>query len=661
MSELLRIATSSLVANQAALTTTGHNIANAGVEGYSRQRLELGTRPPQFISGAFFGRGVDIQTVERTVDEFVSSQLRADTWLFNASETFRFYGEQLDTILNDPAVGLGDRVNSFFGALQASADDPVWLPNRQVTVNEGKVLAERFNNLYARLSDINGAINAQLDGLAGDIDTLARGIADLNTKIATAEGSAGGDMPNDLLDQRDKKLLELSRIVDITTVRDGRSINVLLGKGDALVVGSLANRVTTVAGTFDPSRRELAIVQGGLSKIVSGDSTGGKAGGLITFRTGVLDQAFNQIGRMAVGVVENINRQHALGMDLEGDLGGLFFTDLNAGTAPAQRARPAGDNPSSSTGLIEVDILDSSALSTSGYQLDVLPGGSWRLYRGLDGEVVASGSSLPVAPPQIDAEGFRLRLSGTFVAGDSYLIEPTRGGSRDIAMALSRPEDLALAQPVRADAATGNQGVGKIEVTEVFDTSTALFQTAAGALSPPLLLRFTSATAWEVLNANTSAVIDTGTFAPGVPNTLFSTTVGDPDYFGFQVRISGDPVAGDTFSIGYNTGGVSDNRNALALGRLQLADTLAGGTTTIQGAYGQVVGFVGSETRRARIEAEAGQALVDRSEAAREEVSGVNLDEEATNLIKFQQAYQATAQVIAIARSVIDSLLDAVS
>jgi flagellar hook-associated protein 1 FlgK len=182
------------------------------------------------------------------------------------------------------------------------------------------------------------------------------------------------------------------------------------------------------------------------------------------------------------------------------------------------------------------------------------------------------------------------------------------------------------------------------------------------------LLRFTGPTTYEVLdNSNPSSPVAlvpplTGlAFTPGVSNTLFSTTAGDPDYFGFQVSINGDPVAGDTFAIGYNTGGKSDNRNAVALGKLQIADTLADGSATYQSAYGQLVGFIGTETRQARIDSDAGKVLVTQTQAIRDEVSGVNLDEEATDLVRFQQAYNATAQVIAVARSLIDTLLKATS
>ena len=671
MSDLLRIAVSGLVANQAALNTTGHNISNAGVEGYSRQRVDLVTRTPQFLQGGYFGRGVEVQTVERLVNEFVIRQLRTDTWVFNAADSFRYYAEQVDGILTDPAVGISTRIDSFFATFQAASDDPIWIPTRQVALDETRSLSERFNNLYKRLADTNTAINQQLGAMASDVDALAESIADLNLKIANAVGVGGGsDMPNDLLDQRDQRLVELAELVDITTVNDGHSINVLLGKGQALVVGAIANDVVTVAGRFDPSRTDLAVVVNGQPRIVSDEATGGKIGGILDFRNRVLDQSFNQIGRVAIGMSMEVNAQHQLGMDLDGDLGGLVFKDVNTQLNTVLRARAAADNDPASTGVVMVTIDDPSQLTTSGYQLDVLGTGGWRLFRLQDRTVVATGNTL--TDPLVSVDGFTLDLNlssgGVFLPGDSYLIEPTRYGAKDMGVAITRPEDFAFAQPVRATAATTNMGAGQMQVSEVFDTSIPLFQTTPGQLSPPLLVRFTSGTTFDVLDntdpANPVALVPPLVglpFTPGVPNTLFSTNPLDPDYFGFQLSLTGDPQAGDDFAIAFNTGGVSDNRNAVALAKLQIADKLVNDTATFQSAYGQLVGFVGTETRRSRIETDASKALVEQTREAREEVAGVNLDEEAADLIKFQQSYNASAQVIAIARSVIDALLEATS
>ena len=323
MADLLRIATSGLVAYQGALATAGHNVSNASVEGYSRQRAEFATQPAQFLSGSYIGNGVLLDSVTRVVDEFVTSQLRTDAWVYNQADTLRFYNEQVDSILADPDVGLSKRIDSFFNSVQAASADPRWLPGRQVAVSEAVALQSRFSALYTRLADINSSLNARIDTFADDISGLAGNIARLNQQIEVAVGGVVADQPNDLLDERERYIQQLAEIVDVQVVTQGKSTNLFLGKGQALVVGSLAYKAVSVTDNFDPTRKQLALVLNGASRVVTNDTTGGKLGGVLQFREQVLDESFNAIGRVAIGIADDVNRQNQLGMDLDGDLGDL--------------------------------------------------------------------------------------------------------------------------------------------------------------------------------------------------------------------------------------------------------------------------------------------------------------------------------------------------
>jgi flagellar hook-associated protein 1 FlgK len=669
VSELLRIATSGLIAQQAALDVTGHNISNTNVEGYSRQRVELVTPQPQLRVGAYFGRGVDLETVSRVVDQFLIAQLRADGSAFHQADTLRFFSEQIDAIVGDPNVGMSGRIEDFFDTLQTAADDPLYVPNRQVVLGSARTLASQFNELDQRLDALNDALNTQLAALTRELDALATEVAELNRKIVNNTSVSLNDRPNDLLDQRDRLIQQIATIVDLQVVPQGEELNLFLGKGQALVVGGTVFHAVTVPDRFDPAKLQLAVVLPDGPRIVSDEARGGKIGGLLAFRDQVLDPAYNALGRVALGIAADVNEQHRLGMDLEGELGGLVFTDVNDPEAARFRARAATDNDPASTGGARVFIDDPALLTTSTYQLDITGGGGWQLFRLSDNALVASGATLTDSLVSVDGFSIDLNLSeippGVFLAGDSFIIEPTRRGAESFGLVLARAEDLALAQPVRTANGSGNVGSGAIVPGATFDVTTPIFATG-GALAPPLLIRFTSTTTFDVLDnsnpANPVALVPPLTglaFTPGVRNTLFSTVSTDPDYFGFQVELQGAPVAGDSFAIGYNGGGVSDNRNARALAALQLANTLANGTATYSGAWGQLVGFVGTETRQARIDTQASQVVLEQSQGNRDEVSGVNLDEEAANLIRFEQAYNASAQVINVARAIIQSLFDA--
>jgi flagellar hook-associated protein 1 FlgK len=144
----------------------------------------------------------------------------------------------------------------------------------------------------------------------------------------------------------------------------------------------------------------------------------------------------------------------------------------------------------------------------------------------------------------------------------------------------------------------------------------------------------------------------------GNPVGLSYTPGATISYNGWSITLTGTPAAGDSFTIGPNAAGVGDNRNALALARLQTTNLLEGATTSFQGAYAQLVSGVGNETRTLQVTSDAQAKLLADTKAAREAVSGVNLDEEAANLLRYQQAYQASAKVLSIAATLFDAILN---
>ncbi len=389
---------------------------------------------------------------------------------------------------------------------------------------------------------------------------------------------------------------------------------------------------------------------------------GGKLGGLLQFRDEVLDESFNAMGRIAVGLSDAITEQNQKGMDLEGNLGGLIFEDINTAVRIAERVvADAGNGASTATATLD----DVSELSTSDYILTFTTALDYTVERESDGMVVTGTlAGLPGAITfDMDGDGtddgVTIDVTGT-TAGDKFYVRPTRNGANNINLVMQRPQELAYASPIVTDADLGNTGTGVIstgEVIDVFDATGAYLTEFAtpGQLSPPVLVRFTSATTFDVINSSTLAAISTGNaFVAGQVNTL---VFGAPA--AYQLEISGAPAAGDEFTVAYNANGSSDNRNAVELGFLRIDGQLDGGDLNFEDAYGRLVEEIGSKTAQVRISREAAQSLLFQSQASRDSVSGVNLDEEAANLIKFEQAYNASAQVISIARQIFDTLLSA--
>jgi flagellar hook-associated protein 1 FlgK len=378
--------------------------------------------------------------------------------------------------------------------------------------------------------------------------------------------------------------------------------------------------------------------------------SGGRLGGVINFRDQMLDPASNSLGLVAIGLGNYVNEQHQRGMDMDGALGLDFFS-----VTQPQVLTVAG-----TPGSVSVAFDDVAQLSDADYKLR-FNAGAWELTNKLTGQAIAMTGSGTTADPFI-AEGMSIEISAAPANGDTYWLRPTRNGAMDIQMMLADSRQIAAAAPVRSAAASANTGTGVITAGTVTDIDNAAFQSTAGQLSPPVLVRFTSDISYDVYdntNPASPVLLEAGiAYNPATGAELFPTP-GGIDH-GYRMHISGAPLSGDEFSTEYNTGGIGDNRNALLLAGLATDKVMYGGSTSITNTYNGLVADVGTGTKQAEINSLAQKRILDQTLATRESISGVNLDEEAANLVKYQQAYQAAAQVISTANTLFDTLLNAV-
>lgn len=675
MAGLIGIGLTGILSHQAALNTTGNNITNANTPGYSRQEVIFETQPGRASGAGNVGSGVNVSDIRRIADAFISEQLRGDSSLFNEQDTLNKELSRLDNLLGGESTGLNNALNNFFASIQSAAEDPAALPQRQLVLSEAQGLVNRFQALNSSFIQQQQSVNSQMRASTSDANALLASIAELNLAISETPGLAQGNEPNALLDKRDEKLRELSELMKIRVVpAEGGQINVQMTNGQALVVGNQASTLSTEASDEDSAQLKFTLTSGGRTRDVTEQIVGGKLGGLRQFMTEGLEPAFDELGRIALALSDQINHQHQIGMDLEGDLGGLFFTDINSRSAQLNRVSPNADNQPPRNGVVAVEITDSKALKAGSYTLQFTGnnGANFELVDRASGEVVRQGSLPTPLPADISMPGFNVRIeSGAFEQGDSFLIRPTRSAATDIALVVEREEELAFASPIKAEAGSGNSGNGVVSQGTMLDVKNPLTNvplsefTTRGELSPPLMVRFTSATEYDILDASDptnpqplNPPVTGQTFQNGISNKLFSEDPQDPNYRGFQFEISGNPQANDVFQINYNTDGISDNRNAQFLGGLATANTMNGGNQSFTEAYGGLVGQVGVTTRQAQLDVDAGQALLEQTTNQRESMSGVNLDEEAGRLIQYQAAYNASAQVMSVAQDLFDTLLN---
>jgi len=678
MAGLINIGLTGILGQQAALNTTGNNITNANTPGYSRQEVQFETQSAQRTGAGSIGTGVSITNIRRLANEYLTQQVREDSSLFGEQEALNSELSRLDNLLGGESTGLSNALNNFFASLQNAAEDPASLPQRQLVLSEAQQVVNRFEALNQEFIQQRESVKTQMEQGVKDANTLLKSIAELNLAISESPGLAQGREPNELLDKRDEKLRELSELVNISVVQaEGSQVNVSLRNGQALVVGDKAAQLGTRDNAEDPTTLEFTLTTGGRTVNVDSQVNGGKLGGLRRFESEALQPAFAELGRVAIALSETLNYQHEIGMDLEGDLGGLFFSDINSQAAQRGRVIANTNNGAPRDAQLAVEIIESSQLPAGSWSLRF--GGDGRNFEVVDratGEVVNQGRLPDPVQSEISMPGFNIRVEGgTFNAGDSFLIEPTRNAAANIGLEVNREEDLAFASPVRAEGSANNTGDATINQGKMLDVRDPFTNSLLGnfrqdgQLDPPLDIQFRDdggQLVYDIVDADSGTVLQAGdasavppvnVFQPGQSNKLFTEDPRSPDYFGFQFEISGNPRAGDSFGINYNTNGVSDNRNAEFLAGLGTENTLNNGSQSFAEGYAGLVEAVGVKTRQSQLDKDAGSTLLEQSTNQRESVSGVNLDEEAGKLIQYQAAYNASAQVVSVAQDLFNTLL----
>lgn len=534
-SGILGVALTGLNAAQAGIRTTEHNISNVNTAGYRRQEVDYAALQPLYSGAGYFGNGVGIDSVRSLYSQFLDNEVLLSQTQVSRFDAYSSGAAQIDKMLGDSGSGLSSAMDSFFSAVNEVANDPTSNAARQVLLSAGNNLAGRINTLDTKFRDYIASSNSEIAGIVDQANVYAGRIASLNNDIARSEAANGGQLANDLRDQRQQMIGELNKLVNVSLVQqpDG-STNVFIGSGQPLVVGTKAYTLSTALDPNDSSLRVPTIDVGGTTLTLSSNLvTGGRLGGVLALREEVILPAFDDLNRISLSIGAEVNRVHQGGLDYNLAAGGAFFTDPVAGAA-------------GNTGTLSFSLGNDQQLVRSDYTL-TYNGANYTLTRLSDG-TTATGALAAVTAGQ----GFTLSAAVAPAAGDSWTIN-----LKDYA----RTMDVAI-----------------------------------------------------------------------------STTA--------QVAAAG--VGAD---------GPGDNTNALALAALQSSAILNNGTVTFHAAYNQTISRTASLASESDLSLSAYTSLATSAEAASKSVSGVNLDEEAVNLIRFQQAYQAAAKAIQVASSLFDELL----
>jgi flagellar hook-associated protein 1 FlgK len=614
---------SALLAQQRALATTSNNIANASTPGYSRQRIELAERPVERLGNEAIGTGVQIALNRRLTDDILADQMRSAAGGARRAEAFSELAGSLDSMMSGDS-GLNETLQSLVNALQDVASNPSSTASRQTFLSEARNLVSRFESMDARFDELAAEARARLTATTAQINSLGASLAAVNRQILDAGVATGRNAPPDLLDQRDKLLEQLSGLVQVDAVpqRDG-TMSVFIGSGQTLVLGTTSSTLAVAPGDFDASQPKIVLRGTGADLNITQSLSGGEIGGLLDFNRELLAPTSAELGRIAVALADAVNTVHRNGMDQTGALGGNLFSV----GAPQTFAHAANTG----TGSVAVAITGIPALQATNYQLS-FDGTAYTLQRTDNGAVVPmTGAGTALSP--FSADGLSIVVSGAPAAGDQFLLKPVEQAPGSLQLLVTDPSRIAAAAPTRTSAALANTGSATISAGQVIDVA-----------NPALL------------NTATIAFIDATTYSVDGAGTFAYTPGGNIDINGTRVQIAGVPAAGDTFTIGSNAGGVGDNRNALAI-VARLGQSVFNGGITLQAAGSGLVTGIGARTAEAANQRDAQTSVFAQTQQRLDSVRGVNLDEEAADMIKFEQLYAAAAKTMAVAGSLFDTLL----
>jgi len=660
-SALLNLGTRAMFANYAALQTTSNNISNANTKGYSRQSVELETAGGQFSGAGFFGKGVNVTTVSRAHDAFLTREAAGSRAIASADQTRADQLSRLEQVFDTGEAGIGHAAGQFLNAFVDVANQPQDMSARQVVLARATDVAARFRAAGEQIDAMQSAITQELKTSIAAVNSLAERVADINGQIALAQGS--GHTPNDLLDQRDQMISEISGYLQVTTLEaDDGSMSLFIGGGQLLVLGGQATTLVAVPDTFNPGIVKLGVASAGVQNALPDNViTGGSIAGLLDFQQNDLADARNLLGQMAASLAGRVNEQQALGLDLStpATSGAAIFSTGTPSVAAGNRNAKDGSGIDIASYIngsgvrvpsVSMTITSPSELRASAYEVtpDTATPGNYLVKRLSDGQVtsIASGDEI---------DGFRLDVVVPLpVAGDRFLLQPVGSAALNMRVVLDDPKGIAAASPVTGSVDVDNTGTAT--VADVHSISTSLDPNLTATIT------FNSDTGdydWELRDATTNVLDSSGSATWQAGEAI--------ELNGWSMTLNGVPKSGDIVTVQRTAYPATDNGNARALTDLRdariVGTEMSGGTVTVPGetitdAYANALASVGVQVQSARLAAQMSASVANDAEAARSAKTGVNLDEEAARLIQFQQSYQAAAKMLQVAQSVFDTLLE---
>ncbi|MCL1090753.1 flagellar hook-associated protein FlgK [Shewanella profunda] len=637
--DLLNIARTGVLASQSQLGVTSNNIANANTAGYHRQVATQSTLESQRLGNSFYGTGTYVDDVKRIYNDYAARELRIGQTTLSGAEASYGKLSELDQLFSQIGKMVPQSLNSLFTGLNSLADLPADLGIRSSTLNDAKQLANSLNQMQSSLNGQMTQTNDQITGMTKRINEISKELANLNLELMKS--------PNQdamLLDKQDALVQELSQYAQVNVIpQENGAKSIMLGGSVMLVSGEIAMTMDTKTGDPFPNELQLTSSIGSQSVAADPSKLGGQLGALFEYRDQTLIPASHELDQLALGIADNFNKMQAQGFDLNGQVGSNIFRDINDPLMSLGRVGGYSNNTGNAT--LGVTIDDTSLLTGGAYELSFTAPATYELRdteTGVITPLTLNGSTLE------GGAGFSIDIkAGAMASGDRFVIRPTAGAANGITVEMTDPKGIAAASPkITADAA--NSGNTQVKLTQITNRSAANFPITGSELTIQLDTTAIPPT-YEAFDASGSSL---GAAAPYTPPSISA--------FGFTFEVDSTAAASNdrfTFDLSFAEG---DNSNAVAMAKLSESKVMNGGKSTLADVFENTKIDIGSKTKAAEVRVGSAEAIYQQAYARVESESGVNLDEEAANLMRFQQAYQASARIMTTAQEIFDTLLTSV-
>lgn len=637
--DLLNIARTGVLASQSQLGVTSNNIANANTAGYHRQVATQSTLESQRLGNSFYGTGTYVDDVKRIYNDYAARELRIGQTTLSGAEASYGKLSELDQLFSQIGKMVPQSLNSLFTGLNSLADLPADLGIRSSTLNDAKQLANSLNQMQSSLNGQMTQTNDQITGMTKRINEISKELANLNLELMKS--------PNQdamLLDKQDALIQELSQYAQVNVIpQENGAKSIMLGGSVMLVSGEIAMTMDTKTGDPFPNELQLTSSIGSQSVAADPSKLGGQLGALFEYRDQTLIPASHELDQLALGIADNFNKMQAQGFDLNGQVGSNIFRDINDPLMSLGRVGGYSNNTGNAT--LGVNIDDTRLLTGGSYELSFTAPASYELRdteTGVITPLTLNGSTLE------GGAGFSIDIkAGAMASGDRFVIRPTAGAANGITVEMTDPKGIAAASPkITADAA--NSGNTQVKLTQITNRSAANFPITGSELTIQLDTTAIPPT-YEAFDASGSSL---GAAAPYTPPSISA--------FGFTFEVDSTAAASNdrfTFDLSFAEG---DNSNAVAMAKLSESKVMNGGKSTLADVFENTKIDIGSKTKAAEVRVGSAEAIYQQAYARVESESGVNLDEEAANLMRFQQAYQASARIMTTAQQIFDTLLTSV-